>query len=592
MAWVDGQRAPIFRVSPDFGAIALLPGHHEVEVRYQPGPLKPLLFLAGIALFILAARRPLSQAWDGAEERLQKELAVWGERLATERVKIAIALAVLILLFTRALFQGQLIGGHDAARYLPGLAQFAKEASEHQLAPIWAPDLSNGHGQPLFEFAPPLVYLIALPFYRCGMGLADSLQLGLALLFAMGAIAIYLIGRRLSFAPIVSIGAAAAWLFAPYQALDLYVWARMAESAAIATAPVALFGLITVLNCPTMIRVAIGAFAVALVPLANTGVALLLFPVFAAIVVVRCALSRRPLTTAAAGFGAVAGGLGLSACFWLPALLEKDFVKTELLRTGALNWSAHIISPIQLIWGRWGFDYSVPGHGISFSLGLVQIALAIAGVVIAVRGINRTRRYDALTFAAAVIIAALLATQWSSPLWARLATLQYIEYPWRTLSVCALFMPLLALYAFDRMSPRATIAVMALMVVVNLHHTQPRSYLSYDEEFYSPASVAQHGLKAAAQDEYEPQWVQARVRYTGDGILTPTPLTAVRVLSWTSTRHEYSVTTPGLVGVMDSADYYPGWTVLIDGHENRGDAGAKVRHDLVPGPSRRSHDRC
>jgi hypothetical protein len=137
----------------------------------------------------------------------------------------------------------------------------------------------------------------------------------------------------------------------------LYVRAALAEAAAVAIALLALLGLITALERPSVASVALGAATIALVPLAHNGIALLLFPVFAAIVVVRAALSERPLWTAAAGASAVAGGLGLSACFWLPALAEKQFVKTELSRTDFFNWRVHIISPWQLLWGHWGFGY-------------------------------------------------------------------------------------------------------------------------------------------------------------------------------------------------------------------------------------------
>ena len=166
---------------------------------------------------------------------------------------------------------------------------------------------------------------MALPFFECGFKLADSLQFGLAILFALGAIAVYLIGRRLSFSRFASVGAAAAWLFAPYQALDLYVSVRMAECSAIAMAPVALLGLLTALDRPTIASVALGAAAIALVPLGHNAIALLIFPVFAAIVVARCAISARPLRTAAAGVGALAGGLGLAAFFWPPGVTRKGF---------------------------------------------------------------------------------------------------------------------------------------------------------------------------------------------------------------------------------------------------------------------------
>jgi hypothetical protein len=206
-----------------------------------------------------------------------------------------------------------------------------------------------------------------------------------------------------------------------------------------------------------------------------------------------------------------------------------------------------------------------PNDGISFSLGLIHIALAVAGAVIGIRALNRTRRLDALVFAGAAIAGALMATEWSSPIWARVPTLQYLQFPWRTLFLPALFIPLLALYLFERIGSKAGVAVIVLLVLVNLHHTQPKGYLTYDEEFYLPASLAQRGLNTSTREEYEPRWVQVRLHYTGDGIPLPTPLTAVRTLSWTPTRHVYSVSSPGLVRVMDSTDYYPGWVVSIDG---------------------------
>ena len=60
-ATVDGKPAPIFRVYPNFCAIPVGPGEHQIEVRYRPGPIKPILLVAGLMLvgFIAQAmRRP------------------------------------------------------------------------------------------------------------------------------------------------------------------------------------------------------------------------------------------------------------------------------------------------------------------------------------------------------------------------------------------------------------------------------------------------------------------------------------------------------------------------------------------------------
>jgi hypothetical protein len=569
VATLDGKREPLIRVFPDFGAIPLNPGHHEVEVSYRPGPLKPFLFLFGLALFVLTTRPSFSALRERGERWIEDRLGMLGDWLSTDRAKTAIALALLILLFTRALFRGLLIDGHDSLAYPPRLTEFARIIGDHQFPPIWAPDLSSGHGQPLFEFSPPLIYAAALPFFKCGVGLADSLQFGLIALFAIGAIAVYLIGRKMAFSQVASVGAAAAWLFAPYQALDMYVSVRMAEASALAVAPLALLALLTVLERPTLVGIVRGAAALALVPLAHNAVALLMFPIFVVIVGVRSALSARPIRTGAAGLVALAGGIGLSAFFWLPALLEQDFVKTELLRTGFFSWQIHIISPWQLLWGRWGFGYSVagPNDGISFSLGLPHIALAIAGALIGVRALSRTRRFDALVFAGAAIAGALLATEWTSIVWQHVTTLQYLQFPWRTLCVPALFMPLLALYVFERVGVKLSVALIALLVLVNLHHTQPKGYQTFDEDYFAPEWIAKTGYETTTRGEYQPRWVEVGLKRTRDGLVSTPSGTSVRTLSWTSARHQYSVTVPSPGAIADSTNYYPGWTVLIDGSE-------------------------
>ncbi len=568
-ATIDGKPAPIFRVYPDFCAIPVGPGEHRIEVRYRPGPLKPILLVAGIILVGLIAQGIRRPDYAAMERRIARRLADLATPWATARTRTALALTVLILLFTHTLFRGYLLDGHDSLEYPPRLTEFARILSDHQFPPVWAPDLGSGHGQPLFEFAPPLIYAAALPFFKCGMSLADSLQFGLAILFALGAIAVFLIGRKLSFSRVASIGAAGAWLFAPYQALDIYVCARFAESAALAVAPVALLGLIAAVQRPTAVSVALGALAVAMLPLAHNAIALLMFPAFAAIVAVRSAVSDHRLKTAAAGAGVLAGGLGLSAFFWLPALLERGFVKTDLLRTGFLNWTNYIISPLQLLWSPWGFGYAMrgPGNGISYSLGPVHIVLAVAGVLIAMRAANRTRRLDAIVFAGASIVAALLATDLSWTIWAHVAMLQYLAYPWRTLCVPALFMPLLALYAFERMGPRLASLAIVVLVLVNIAHTQAKGIQTYDEAYFSADSIAHLGINTSTREEYEPRTVLQRPVFDSRLLKGVRSAPVVRQLAVSSDSQSFKVDSSEPALMQDSLFDYPGWTVLVDDRE-------------------------
>ncbi|MCU1277468.1 MAG: hypothetical protein JWM53_1014, partial [bacterium] len=240
VATVDGVAAPLLRVTPGFGAVAVSEGAHDVVVTYRPGPLKPILLAIGIALVYAIARALRRPRALSVEDRATATLAALGARAASPGVLAAVAAAALFVVALHPLFRGQLVDGHDSAAYPPRLVEFDRALGDGQLPPLWAADLGNGHGQPLFEFAPPLVYAAALPLYTAGARTADALQFGLALLFAGGAFAVYRLARRLSAARTAAVGAVAAWLFTPYLALDLFVRGAFAEAAAVAVAPLAL----------------------------------------------------------------------------------------------------------------------------------------------------------------------------------------------------------------------------------------------------------------------------------------------------------------------------------------------------------------
>src|SRR2546421_588920 len=85
-------------------------------------------------------------AADGIDHGVQARLRRAGAVRAVQRVGLPLALGLLILLFTRALLTGQLLSGFASLESPPRLAEFAKVIADHLFPPIWAPDLSNGHG--------------------------------------------------------------------------------------------------------------------------------------------------------------------------------------------------------------------------------------------------------------------------------------------------------------------------------------------------------------------------------------------------------------------------------------------------------------
>jgi hypothetical protein len=570
VATVDGEPVELVRVTPGFGALALPEGEHEVVVEYRPGALKPALLGAGLLLFagwlaLLRSGRAAALERAAASRAHALALSIW-----TPRLQAALLLGLLALVALRPLLRGMLIEGHDATAYPPRVVEFVGALADGHVPPLWSANLSNGHGQPLFQFVPPLLYATAAPFRAAGLGLADALQLALVALFALGVAAVYRIARRLPASRGASAGAAAAWLFAPYLALDLFVRAAFAEAAALAVAPLAVLGLLRLLDRPSPARVAGGALGVALVMLAHNGVALLLLPALALLVVLSGdgGARQRAKTWLVGGLG-LGAGLALSAFFWVPALVEKSFVKADLLRADYFDWRIHLVELRQLLWSPWGYGLSGPGtpDGLSFSIGPVHLALGVAGLALGWRALGRTRRGQLAAFGIAALAGAWLATPLSEPLWRHIQTLQYLQFPWRTLFLPALFLPLLAVPALERLPARGRIAVVALLVGINLPHTEPRGYLTFDDEYYASDSIAVRGIYTTSRAEYEPRWVAQRPPFQEEWLRGVDAPLEVRTLSNSTASQEYAVRAERATAVETRTFYYPGWQIRVDERE-------------------------
>jgi hypothetical protein len=149
-------------------------------------------------------------------------------------------------------------------------------------------------------------------------------------------------------------------------------------------------------------------------------------------------------------------------------------------------------------------------------------------------------------------------------IWEHVGTLQYLVYPWRTLCVPALFMPLLTLYAFDATGPRLASAAIVALVLVNIAHTQPKGIQTYDEEYYDADLIAQKGINTTTREEYEPRTVYHRPAFDSvllKGVRSSPEVTQLAVNS-TSQSFKVNASEPALM--QDSLFDYPGWTVLVD----------------------------
>jgi hypothetical protein len=561
-AYVDGQAQPVVTLSPGFSAVGVTPGHHRVEFRYEPGWGKPLLALGGILAVVLIWLRG-RQIGTALLSRMPTRIP---RRVATAAGLIALSAPVLFRLVT-----GSLLGGHDAWEYFTRVEEAHRNFTAGTLLLRWAPDLSYGHGQPLFLFRPPLFYWIAEGCHLIGLSPIAAVNLAAALLVVAAAAAMFRLGK-LYFGETGGWLAAAALLYAPYFAVDLYVRSAFEEFAAFPLIALVLYGFGAFAKEGRLRDWTIGACALGVLLCCHFPAALVFAPFLLAFVAFTAWLAGS-WTLLAKQAAAIAAGLAIGAWSWLPALLEKQYVNMgELL--ARFHYAEHFVYPSQWFSTMWGYGLSVPGanDGMSFALGWSHLAIVAVAGVWAWRRPREGGHSELVFFVAAGALFCWMMVEDSAWVWERLRLLQFIAFPWRLLGPVAVCLAMAAaalgpaLDSLGRWRGAALAAALALLIVPNLPHLAPPRLVDIDLAFWTPADMASRGVETTTAYEVTPRWmtypalhnVGTAAAVIGDGSVRETDNNG---LSWHG-----SVRAREAARVRLPFAYFPGWTARVDGH--------------------------
>ncbi|HVX29854.1 MAG TPA: 6-pyruvoyl-tetrahydropterin synthase-related protein, partial [Nitrolancea sp.] len=613
---VDGRRVTPIMLLPSFIGVPVTAGTHQVVVSYAPSPLRLWLQLLGVLTLagtvVVERKRATLGRWSGSlaarplVEVLRDRVDVWVEDLRASARVVAfrrelpalIGVGALVLLAGLPLLQLKLMAGHDVLEYLPRNEEFYKLLSSGNLLPRWAPDLSAGHGQPFFAFNPPLIYYLSSAFHALGFTFVAAGDLTSLTLMLLAGFGMYLLGRSF-FGVQGGLVASAAYLFAPYFLVALYVRHSLTDFAAFAFLPFIFWGVYRYGENGRYRYLLIGSLGLALLMLSSNPVALMLVPFLGVLVVVPAYLSRR-WSVLLRGLLACGLGLGLSAFFWLPAVLQRGDVHVERLLQGMLKYSNNFVYLRQLLYSPWGYGTSVPGthDGMSFQLGPVHILLLVAALTLfaRIRASSERAAWMTAILAAVALGAALLTTNLAWPIWKPLTLLHYLEFPWRFLTLAAFAtafvagFPLLLLREQRRLASWVAAGLIGLLILFGLPHAKPSGFLPQTDAQYTPQMIRSQNLAVTTTREYEPIWVQRSP--TGPAA---TPLSFVegsgeiKATGGSETKQRYDLTIDEPALLRAATSYFPGWRLTVDGKHQSLDydrATGEMLFRLSPGAHR------
>jgi uncharacterized membrane protein len=464
---------------------------------------------------------------------------------------------------------------NDAIVHYRWASGFIDALGEGSLYPRWLGNPNSGAGSPAMLYYPPLPFYVEAGFYLVTGNVLKAIALGCWLALALSGITMYVFARSL-LSPGVSLLAAALYLLAPYHLLDLYQRASLSEFWAFAWVPLVLYAIHRVAtggDWRAVILLAVGYSLLLLTHVLTALATMLVFPIY----VVFLTTDWRRIGKSVAG---LALGVGLSAIFVAPLILERDYVRIHRIHTEKFTryflienlpagFKAEALPP-----GRNPeFFYQNPDYFfyeanvVIFILLLVLISILIwKRQPTGPEGVSRPVLLRAIWMV--TLFSLLMTTRLSEPVWRIVPGLPYMQFPIRWLLLASTGMALLSAAAFSLAMARrgrsrnAYGGVIVLLLALNLTVATFAVVRQQRGEQAIPKEVS--GLEVP---EYRPRsWNYKDSRESNiEAIAVSSGEASVQAIDASGASQSYAIdaVTESMLGFRTL--YFPGWVARLDG---------------------------
>ena len=492
---------------------------------------------------------------------------------------------------------GYFMRAHDAGHSLFWLVEFDAAIRDGFLYPRWAPDHALGFGYPLWIFYAPLAFYVAEFFHLIGFGIAAAIKMTWAVAFILSGVTMYRFARKL-WGPGPGLIAGLLYVYAPYHLVNIYVRAALAEFFAFALFPWVLQSFWELLEEGGRRKLAIAGLSFGLVLLTHSVTAIYFPPVLVLLILYWLLLRWRrtgqlPLRSAFEALGAGVAGIALSAIFLLPALTEGRYIAQEQWVASAYNFADQFIYLFQLFSFDWGFGNALagPNDSMSLQIGLWLVLLGLFALPLLWR-YHPSRKAELVGFLIAGIGSMVLLLAISRPIWDLFSPLELLQFPFRLLTLVALFLSLVAAGVVaalipqedDRKSaagiqaslPSAVLVLALAIVLASYPFTRPE---------HTPVSARDQSIQAVIDFEVEYPDMVGQTSYA-DAPPTDTPKVAayledkpiplariiagegsVRSIHHGAGSEQVQVSAQSPVTLQFYTYFYPGWRAIVNGQE-------------------------
>ncbi len=366
---------------------------------------------------------------------------------------------------------------HDDLQLIRQL-ELEKCIYDGQIPCRWVPDLGNGYGYPLFNFYPPMPYMVGEIYRTLGASFITTVKLTAVTQIILASFAMYLLVTSL-LGPTAGIIAAVFYTYAPYHAVNIYVRGAMDEAWATVFFPLLFYASYQLIATKKTKFIIIFALAIAGILLSHNPMVLIFTPFLLLWIFFWLISQKKAAFFIHDSYNFIKAGilgLGLSAFFTIPLLIETQLVQIESMFNDYYSYGAHFVTLPQLLFNNfWGDGPSVWGanDGFSFMLGYLHWIIPLILLIFTIiKSINK-RRFDRkssliIFLVGCFLFSAFMTHNRSNIIWLIFSPIQKIQFPWRFLSLSYFFASFASAFIVEVLNYIKITSFLKKVIIINL----------------------------------------------------------------------------------------------------------------------------
>ncbi|MBU2632607.1 YfhO family protein [Patescibacteria group bacterium] len=414
---------------------------------------------------------------------------------------------------------------------------FFQALKDGQFPVRFLPNLNNGYGYPVANFLYPLFMYIGTPIHILGFSFVNTIKiiLGFSLVFS-GIFSFFWLSKI--FKKSAALVGSVAYVFSPYLLYDVYKRGSVGEVLALSIVPFIFWQI----ERKSLFWSSLG---IAALIVSHNVLALLFLPIIFIYSILKTYQLKNRKTSICRHVKVFIFGLGISAFFWIPALLDKQY--TVFDKTTVSNYANYFVTDFAL-------------------LGIFSAVIILLSIPLLFKSKNIYFHY----FFILSVIFSFLTLSVSSFVWENFPFVNLIQFPFRLLSVVIFSISFLIAFQLDFINKsklKFLIPLCLLLIFIfAVPFISPTNRNNYPDSFYSTNQDT-----TTVKKEYMPKWVKKELDLDKQPIEILKGEGSFQVALSKSNKINFNLTCKTDCFISLKKVYFPGWKVYVDSQEAKVD---------------------